>query len=72
MHGVRMISCLGPVSLALSFMGIGAAALFASKVYTSMVASLMISGVTVILFIVSGMSSFKVLRRDIVSFRTGL
>jgi O-antigen/teichoic acid export membrane protein len=71
-HGVRMISCLGPVSLALSFMGIGAAVLYTTNVYTSMVASLMISGVTVILFIVSGMSSFKVLRQDIVSFRTGL
>jgi hypothetical protein len=63
-----MISCLGPVSLALSFMGIGAAALFSSQVHTSMVASLMVSGVTVILFILSGMASFKVLRRDITSF----
>jgi hypothetical protein len=63
-----MISCLGPVSLALSFMGISAAALYTSQVHTSLVGSLMISGLTVLLFILSGVASFKVLRRDIVSF----
>lgn len=67
-HGIGYFACFGPVSVALFFMGIGAIASSSYQVHESMPRSLFVSGIIVILFMISVMASFRSLRREMVSF----